>query len=75
SDTLANTTISLALFKKLSDDNQTTNIFFSTFSISSAMAMVMLGARGNTAIQMSETPGASIALNAANRVWREVLHI
>uniref|UniRef100_A0A3P8SDW3 Serpin peptidase inhibitor, clade B (ovalbumin), member 1, like 3 n=1 Tax=Amphiprion percula TaxID=161767 RepID=A0A3P8SDW3_AMPPE len=36
------------------DDNQTTNIFFSPFSISSAMAMVMLGARGNTAIQMSE---------------------
>uniref|UniRef100_A0A3P8SEX5 Serpin peptidase inhibitor, clade B (ovalbumin), member 1, like 3 n=1 Tax=Amphiprion percula TaxID=161767 RepID=A0A3P8SEX5_AMPPE len=92
--TLANTTFSLALFKKLSDDNQTTNIFFSPFSISSAMAMVMLGARGNTAIQMSETlkfqdcqddvhtsfgqllsrlktPGASIALNAANRVWRE----
>uniref|UniRef100_A0A3P8SEU3 Serpin peptidase inhibitor, clade B (ovalbumin), member 1, like 3 n=1 Tax=Amphiprion percula TaxID=161767 RepID=A0A3P8SEU3_AMPPE len=54
SDTLANTTFSLALFKKLSDDNQTTNIFFSPFSISSAMAMVMLGARGNTAIQMSE---------------------
>uniref|UniRef100_A0A3P8SDI0 Serpin peptidase inhibitor, clade B (ovalbumin), member 1, like 3 n=1 Tax=Amphiprion percula TaxID=161767 RepID=A0A3P8SDI0_AMPPE len=42
------------LSQMLSDDNQTTNIFFSPFSISSAMAMVMLGARGNTAIQMSE---------------------
>ncbi|XP_031163591.1 leukocyte elastase inhibitor-like isoform X1 [Sander lucioperca] len=50
----ANTTFSLALFKKLSDDNKTGNIFYSPFSISSALAMVMLGARGNTATQMSE---------------------
>uniref|UniRef100_A0A3B3IPY8 Serpin domain-containing protein n=1 Tax=Oryzias latipes TaxID=8090 RepID=A0A3B3IPY8_ORYLA len=32
----------------------TTNIFFSPFSISSALAMVMLGARGDTATQMAE---------------------
>ncbi|XP_051796395.1 leukocyte elastase inhibitor-like [Acanthochromis polyacanthus] len=90
----ANTTFSLALFNKLSDDNKTANIFFSPFSISSAMAMVMLGARGNTAIQMSETlkfqdcqddvhtsfgqllsrlktPGASIGLSVANRLYGE----
>ncbi|XP_067434652.1 serpin peptidase inhibitor, clade B (ovalbumin), member 1, like 3 isoform X3 [Thunnus thynnus] len=50
----ANTTFSLALFKKLSEDDKTANIFFSPFSISSALAMVMLGARGNTATQMSQ---------------------
>ncbi|XP_070708717.1 leukocyte elastase inhibitor-like isoform X2 [Pempheris klunzingeri] len=50
----ANTTFSLALFKKLHDENKTANIFYSPFSISSALAMVMLGARGNTAAQMSE---------------------
>ncbi|KAM4718991.1 leukocyte elastase inhibitor-like [Anableps anableps] len=50
----ANTTFSLALFRKLSEDNNTANIFFSPFSISSALAMVMLGARGNTATQISE---------------------
>ncbi|XP_034717462.1 leukocyte elastase inhibitor-like isoform X5 [Etheostoma cragini] len=50
----ANTTFSLALFKKLSDEDKTANIFYSPFSISSALAMVMLGARGNTATQMSE---------------------
>ncbi|KAK9528008.1 hypothetical protein VZT92_014512 [Zoarces viviparus] len=50
----ANTSFSLALFKKLSDDDKTGNIFYSPFSISSALAMVMLGARGNTATQMSE---------------------
>ncbi|XP_025760902.1 leukocyte elastase inhibitor isoform X2 [Oreochromis niloticus] len=38
----------------LSNNNKTGNIFFSPFSISSALAMVMLGARGNTATQMSK---------------------
>ncbi|XP_068199912.1 leukocyte elastase inhibitor A-like [Antennarius striatus] len=50
----ANTTFALALLKKLSGDNKFGNVFFSPFSISSALAMVMLGARGNTKVQMSE---------------------
>uniref|UniRef100_A0A3Q0RNT4 Serpin B6 n=1 Tax=Amphilophus citrinellus TaxID=61819 RepID=A0A3Q0RNT4_AMPCI len=50
----ANSAFSLALLKQLSDDNKTGNIFFSPFSISSALAMVMLGAGGNTVTQMSE---------------------
>ncbi|XP_071341834.1 serpin peptidase inhibitor, clade B (ovalbumin), member 1, like 3 isoform X2 [Trachinotus anak] len=50
----ANTTFSLALLNKLSDSDKTANVFFSPFSISSALAMVMLGAAGNTATQMSE---------------------
>ncbi|XP_077365839.1 serpin peptidase inhibitor, clade B (ovalbumin), member 1, like 3 [Festucalex cinctus] len=50
----ANTMFFLALFKKLSEENTAANIFFSPVSISSALAMVMLGARGNTATQMSE---------------------
>uniref|UniRef100_A0A3Q3H1K8 Serpin B6 n=1 Tax=Labrus bergylta TaxID=56723 RepID=A0A3Q3H1K8_9LABR len=51
---MANSTFSLDLFKKLSDDDKTANIFYSPLSISSALAMVMLGARANTAAQMSE---------------------
>ncbi|XP_077479892.1 leukocyte elastase inhibitor-like isoform X2 [Stigmatopora argus] len=51
----ANTTFSLELLKKLSDNDNTANIFFSPFSISSALAMVMLGSGGNTATQMSES--------------------
>uniref|UniRef100_A0A3Q3H2M7 Serpin B6 n=1 Tax=Labrus bergylta TaxID=56723 RepID=A0A3Q3H2M7_9LABR len=51
----ANSTFSLDLFKKLSDDDKTANIFYSPLSISSALAMVMLGARANTAAQMSES--------------------
>ncbi|XP_077592343.1 serpin peptidase inhibitor, clade B (ovalbumin), member 1, like 3 isoform X1 [Stigmatopora nigra] len=50
----ANTSFSLELLKKLSDNDNTANIFFSPFSISSALAMVMLGSGGNTATQMSE---------------------
>ncbi|KAM3860306.1 serpin peptidase inhibitor, clade B (ovalbumin), member 1, like 3 [Diretmus argenteus] len=51
----ANATFSLALFKQLSENDKTANVFYSPFSISSALAMVMLGAGGNTATQMSET--------------------
>ncbi|XP_063729885.1 leukocyte elastase inhibitor-like [Eleginops maclovinus] len=50
----ANTTFALDLFKKLSDADKTANIFYSPFSISSALAMVMLGTRCNTSTQMSE---------------------
>ncbi|XP_023255241.1 leukocyte elastase inhibitor-like isoform X1 [Seriola lalandi dorsalis] len=50
----ANTGFALALLNKLSDNDKTANVFFSPFSISSALAMVMLGSGGNTAKQMSE---------------------
>ncbi|XP_063768745.1 leukocyte elastase inhibitor-like [Eleginops maclovinus] len=50
----ANTNFALALLKKLGDNDNTTNVFYSPFSISSALAMVMMGSRGNTSTQMSE---------------------
>ncbi|RVE59007.1 hypothetical protein OJAV_G00199830 [Oryzias javanicus] len=50
----ANINFSLAMLRQLSEDDSTTNIFFSPFSISSALAMVLLGARGDTATQMAE---------------------
>ncbi|XP_068438287.1 leukocyte elastase inhibitor-like [Clinocottus analis] len=50
----ANTTFSLALLKKFGDEDKTANVFYSSFSISSALSMVMLGAGGNTATQISE---------------------
>ncbi|XP_072306680.1 leukocyte elastase inhibitor-like isoform X2 [Eucyclogobius newberryi] len=52
----ANTTFALALLKELREElkDKTGNIFYSPFSISAALAMVLLGARGNTATQMSE---------------------
>uniref|UniRef100_A0A3B3ZPH4 Serpin B6 n=1 Tax=Periophthalmus magnuspinnatus TaxID=409849 RepID=A0A3B3ZPH4_9GOBI len=50
----ANTSFALNLFKSLGDNDRCTNVFFSPLSISSALAMVLLGARGNTATQMLE---------------------
>uniref|UniRef100_A0A668AZZ5 Leukocyte elastase inhibitor n=1 Tax=Myripristis murdjan TaxID=586833 RepID=A0A668AZZ5_9TELE len=51
---MANTAFCLALFKQLDEDKKSSNVFYSPLSISSALAMVMLGARANTATQMSE---------------------
>ncbi|XP_051720855.1 leukocyte elastase inhibitor A-like [Ctenopharyngodon idella] len=50
----ANTQFSLNLFKKISGGNASGNVFYSLVSISSALAMVSLGARGNTAAEMSQ---------------------
>ncbi|XP_047468057.1 leukocyte elastase inhibitor-like isoform X2 [Mugil cephalus] len=57
----ANNTFSLALLKKLSEEDKAANVFFSPFSISAALAMVMLGAKGNTFTQISEVLGFSEA--------------
>lgn len=51
----ANSLFALELFHTLSESNPTGNIFFSPFSISSALAMVFLGAKGSTAAQLSKT--------------------
>ncbi|XP_051721333.1 leukocyte elastase inhibitor-like isoform X1 [Ctenopharyngodon idella] len=53
----ANTQFSLNLFKKISGKNASGNVFYSPVSISSALAMVSLGARGNTAAQMIQVLG------------------
>ncbi|XP_048008532.1 leukocyte elastase inhibitor-like [Megalobrama amblycephala] len=53
----ANTQFSLNLFKKISGGNASGNVFYSPVSISSALAMVSLGARGNTAAQMFKVLG------------------
>ncbi|XP_035172224.1 heterochromatin-associated protein MENT-like [Oxyura jamaicensis] len=42
------------LFKKLDETNKDKNIFFSPWSISSALALTYLGAKGNTAREMAE---------------------
>uniref|UniRef100_G3NAY9 Leukocyte elastase inhibitor n=1 Tax=Gasterosteus aculeatus TaxID=69293 RepID=G3NAY9_GASAC len=64
----ANTTFSLALLKKFGDKDKTANVFYSPFSISSALAMVMLGAKGNTATQMSEVALSLRKLTASDDV-------
>uniref|UniRef100_A0A3B4XXP4 Serpin family B member 1 n=1 Tax=Seriola lalandi dorsalis TaxID=1841481 RepID=A0A3B4XXP4_SERLL len=50
----SNTVFALELLRTLSQADPTGNIFVSPLSISSALAMVYLGARGDTAAQMLE---------------------
>lgn len=50
----ANTRFALDLFHTLNEKNPTGNIFISPISISSALAMVVLGTRGTTAAQVSK---------------------
>ncbi|XP_073704117.1 leukocyte elastase inhibitor-like [Garra rufa] len=53
----ANTQFSLNLFKKINEGDASKNVFYSPISISSALAMVSLGAKGNTAAQMFKVLG------------------
>ncbi|XP_030582975.1 leukocyte elastase inhibitor-like [Archocentrus centrarchus] len=50
----SNTVFALELFRTLSQANPAGNIFVSPLSISSALAMVYLGAKGDTAAQMAK---------------------
>ncbi|XP_051871732.1 leukocyte elastase inhibitor-like [Pristis pectinata] len=50
----ANYHFTLDLFRELIERNQAGNIFFSPFSITTALAMVYLGAKNNTASQMAK---------------------
>lgn len=51
---ISNTAFALELLHTLSQTNPTGNIFVSPLSISSALAMVYLGAKGDTAAQMAQ---------------------
>lgn len=50
----SNTAFALDLLCILSQENPSGNIFVSPLSISSALAMVYLGAKGDTAAQMAQ---------------------
>lgn len=53
----ANGIFAMSLLKVLGEESSK-NVFFSPLSISSAMAMVFLGAKATTAEQMAQVPGA-----------------
>lgn len=50
----SNTAFALELLRTLSQENPVGNVFVSPLSISAALAMVYLGARGDTAAQMAQ---------------------
>ncbi|ERE73770.1 serpin B8 [Cricetulus griseus] len=53
----ANGSFAISLLKVLGEEDKSQNLFFCPLSISSALAMVYLGAKGNTAAQMSQVLG------------------
>lgn len=59
----SNTAFALKLFRTLSQENPNGNIFVSPLSISSALAMVYLGAKGDTAAQMAQVGSPTPLLN------------
>lgn len=48
----ANSRFALDLFGRFNETNPTGNVFFSPVSVSAALAMVLLGAKGNTKAQV-----------------------
>lgn len=55
----ANGSFAISLLKILGEEDKSQNLFFCPMSVSSALAMVYLGAKGNTATQMSQVLGLS----------------
>ncbi|XP_076797792.1 serpin B8 [Arvicanthis niloticus] len=55
----ANGSFAISLLKILGEEDKSRNLFFCPISVSSALAMVYLGAKGNTATQMSQVLGLS----------------
>ncbi|XP_007523909.2 serpin B8 [Erinaceus europaeus] len=51
----ANGTFAINLFKMLGEKDSSQNVFYSPLSISCALAMVLMGAKGDTAAQMTQT--------------------
>ncbi|XP_023608430.1 serpin B8 isoform X3 [Myotis lucifugus] len=60
----ANGTFAINLLKMLGEEDNSQNVFLSPLSISSALAMVFMGAKGDTATQMSQ----ALCLNKAGDV-------
>ena len=50
----ANGTFAITLLKMLGEEDHSRNVFLSPLSISSALAMLFMGAEGDTATQMSQ---------------------
>ena len=63
----ANNRVAINLFKLLENDTQK-NIFFSPFSILTAMTMGYEGARGNTALEMEKALGISFDDDKSRRL-------
>lgn len=71
---MSNLQFTFRLHKELSRDN-TKNLFLSPFSISTALAMTYLGAKGNTADQMADVLGFSGVKGSVHQSFEKYLTI
>uniref|UniRef100_A0A8C9G4R7 Leukocyte elastase inhibitor n=1 Tax=Pavo cristatus TaxID=9049 RepID=A0A8C9G4R7_PAVCR len=62
----ANSTFALDLLRELRERSSTKNLFFSPFSISSALSMILLGSKGNTEAQIAKVLSLNKAEDAHN---------
>ncbi|XP_058686204.1 serpin B6-like [Poecile atricapillus] len=62
----ANTTFAVDLLRMLCEKKSGQNVFFSPFSISSALSMVLLGSKGSTEAQISKVLSLSSVKDAHN---------
>lgn len=62
----ANTTFAVDLLRKLCEDKSRQNLFFSPFSISSALSMILLGSKSNTKAQIAKVLSLNKAEDAHN---------
>lgn len=62
----ANSTFALDLLRELREKSSTKNLFFSPFSISSALSMILLGSKGDTEAQIAKVLSLNKAEDAHN---------
>ncbi|NXN33306.1 SPB6 protein, partial [Nycticryphes semicollaris] len=62
----ANTTFALDLLRRLCEEKSGQNVFFSPFSISSALSMILLGSKGDTEAQIAKVLSLNKSEDAHN---------
>lgn len=81
----ANGTFAVNLLRMLCNNNPSKNVCYSPINISSALAMFLLGVKGNTEIQISEVSCLSnpqphphiyfACIRAVEKEWKEYIHL
>ncbi|MCK5130859.1 MAG: serpin family protein [Candidatus Sabulitectum sp.] len=67
-----NNEFALALYEEVCDMQESDNIFFSPYSISTALGMTYSGARGETALDMAETLHFTLSVSGINRAFHSI---
>ncbi len=68
----SNNEFALDLYKEVCDIQKSDNIFFSPYSISSALGMTYAGAEGQTAVEMAEVLHFTLPVEMTNRAFHSL---